>query len=234
MSRRPRLKLAGIPLHIIHRAKNRSACFHADDDYRFYLEHLERLCEEERVFLHAFVLMTSHVHLLLTPETVDGASRLMKRLGQRYVQHINQSYQRSGTLWDGRFRSCPVDADAYLLGCQRYIELNPVRTGMVAHPGDYPWSSYRANAHGEVLVRLNPHPAYLQLGKDDASRREAYRELFLERMESTLVAEIRDATNSGFCLGNERFKTEVSRMLQRRVTPGKPGRPRKLETAAQE
>jgi putative transposase len=227
MPRRPRLKLAGIPLHIIQRGNNRSACFFATDDYGYYLDHLQHLCQAEGVELHAYVLMTNHVHLLLTPREADGTSRLMKQLGQRYVQYVNRTYRRSGTLWEGRFRSCLIEAESYLLTCQRYIELNPVRAGMVAHPADYPWSSYRANANGETNPLLRPHACYLALGSDDVERQSSYRELCRDAIAPGLIDAIRSATNGGYCIGHHAFKQEIAVMLKRRAEPGKPGRPRK-------
>lgn len=142
MPRRARLRVAGLPLHLIQRGNNRSACFYADEDYTLYLHHLGELARKFRCAVHAYVLMTNHVHLLLSPVREDGPSLLMKHLGQRYVQYINKTYRRSGTLWEGRFRSSIVQERGYLLRCYRYIELNPVRAGMVRHPRDYRWSSY--------------------------------------------------------------------------------------------
>lgn len=229
MPRRARIQLAGVPVHVIQRGNNRSACFFAEDDYQFYLQQLAHSCESEEVDLHAFVLMTNHVHLLLTPKHADGPSRVMKRLGQRYVQHVNRTYGRSGTLWEGRFRSCLVGEEAYLLGCYRYIELNPVRAGMTSHPGDYRWSSYHCNGQGEPDGALSPHPLYLALGKDARERQSAYRKLFRYRLNAGLIDEIRRATNGGFVLGSERFQKEIASTLGRRTWRGAPGRPRASE-----
>jgi len=146
MPRRARLRLAGLLLHIMQRGNNRTACFFADEDYALYLHHLKELSRKFRCAVHAYVLMTNHVHLLLTPAREDGPSLLMKHLGQRYVQYVNRTYRRSGTLWEGRFRSSIVQERGYLLRCHRYIELNSVRAGMVMHPRDYCWSSYCSNA----------------------------------------------------------------------------------------
>src|SRR5688572_18564238 len=150
MPRRKRLYVAGLPVHIIQRGNNRQACFYADEDYQFFLYHLARIAKRFRCALHAYVLMTNHFHLLLTSELDDGPSLLMKFLGQRYVQYVNRTYKRSGSLWEGRFRSGLVQTDRYLLGCYRYIEMNPVRANMVKHPIEYAWSSYAANAEGKV------------------------------------------------------------------------------------
>ncbi|CAG0932985.1 MAG: hypothetical protein EFKGCFLK_01739 [Rhodocyclaceae bacterium] len=227
MPRRARIALAGIPLHVIQRGNNRQACFFSDDDFRFYLDHLCRCARHAGCAIHAYVLMTNHVHLLLTPREADGAGRLMKLLGQRYVQHVNRLYRRSGTLWEGRFRSCIIQDETYLLGCSRYIELNPVRAGMVAHPAEYRWSSYRANAQGEADGLLDAHPTYTALGRQAQERQAAYRDIFRQELEPGLEDEIRRATNGNFALGNQRFLAEVTSMLGRRAIPGNSGRPRK-------
>jgi len=143
------------------------------------------------------------------------------------VQYINRTYKRSGTLWEGRFRSCIAQQENYLLICQRYIELNPVRAGIVDHPADYRWSSYRTNAQGEFDDLLSQHPLYLSLGKTNEERQNAYRELFRHELDPGVVDEIRKATNGNYALGSERFKNEIAIALGRRVTPGKSGRPRK-------
>lgn len=151
----------------------------------------------------------------------------MKRLGQRYVQYVNRTYQRSGTLWEGRFRSCMAQEENYFLACQRYIELNPVRAGIVPHPGEYRWSSYRANAQGENDSLLVPHPLYQALGGDPMARQFAYRELFRYELEPGMIDSIRQATNGNFALGSHRFAEQVADVLGRRAARGKPGRPRK-------
>jgi len=225
MPRRARLRIAGAPLHIIQRGNNRGACFFADHDYGCYLHHLEELAARYACSIHAYILMTNHVHLLLTPGRPDGASVLMKHLGQRYVQYVNRVYDRTGTLWEGRFRSSIVQAETYLLRCQRYIELNPVRAGMVDAPGTYPWSSFGANALGQRGELITPHPIFLALGPDDAKRRAAYLELFRGELEPMELEEIRTSVNAGYALGNERFRKEMALALGRRAGPGKPGRP---------
>jgi putative transposase len=151
----------------------------------------------------------------------------MKSLGQRYVQYINRTYKRSGTLWEGRFRSSVIQQDAYLLTCQRYIEMNPVRAGMVKHPGEYKWSSYQTNGQGHPSAPITCHSIYHDLGVDAAERTAAYRELFRHELEPGEVDKIRKATNGNFALGSSRFQEEISNMLGRRVVPGRAGRPRK-------
>jgi putative transposase len=227
MPRRPRIIISGVPLHIIQRGNNRQACFFADEDYCFYLAWLQEYCWKAGCAVHAYVIMTNHVHLLLTPKKKESAGNLMKSLGQRYVQYINRTYKRSGTLWEGRFRSSVIQQDAYLLTCQRYIEMNPVRAGIVDHPGAYKWSSYQTNGQGHPSALISHHSIYDALGVDDTERLSTYMELFKHELEPSEVDKIRKATNGNFALGSNRFQVEVSSMLGRRVTPGRAGRPQK-------
>jgi len=226
MPRRSRITLPDVPLHLIQRGNNRQAFFYADEDYQAYLGWLEEYALKTECAIHAYVLMTNHVHLLLTPKTASGAGELMKRLGQRYVQYFNRSYRRSGTLWEGRFRSCLTQEEDYLLGCYRYIELNPVRANMVEHPAEYPWSSYRVNAQGEASSLISKHELYNALGLDAEERRIAYRELFRYQLEPGIVDGISSATNGNYALGSSLFQEQIAAELGRRVTRGKAGRPR--------
>lgn len=225
MPRRARVVLPNVPLHLIQRGNNRQVCFVADEDFRVYLDWLHEYAGKTGCRVHAYVLMTNHVHLLVSAGQEDAPGALMKALGQRYVQYFNRTYRRSGTLWEGRYRSCLTQAEDYLLACQRYIELNPVRARMVEHPAEYRWSSYRANAQGEASSLLDPHAVYLALGATPEARQASYRELFRYELEPGLVDEIRRATNGNFALGNARFSAEVAAMLGRRVTPRQAGRP---------
>jgi putative transposase len=224
MPRRARLSLPGIPWHIIQRGNNRAVCFHAEEDYRRYLDELAELSKRFGCAIHAYVLMTNHVHLLLTPEQADGPALMMKHLGQRYVQYINRTYRRSGTLWEGRFRSCLTQSEEYVLACYRYIELNPVRAGMVRHPRDYRWTSWHANGDGKADRLITPHAEYLRLDRDDSARRAAYRALFKAHMEPETVEQIRQATNGNFALGNEGFQKQIEAALGRRAQRRTPGR----------
>jgi len=223
MARLPRIGSPGIPQHIIQRGNNRQACFGSDRDFAAYAHWLEECARQSGVAIHAWVFMTNHVHLLATPETPNAVSHMMQTLGRRYVRYFNRAYQRTGTLWEGRFKSCVIDAENYLLLCQRYIELNPVRAGMVNHPGDYAWSSYRTNGLGHAAKLRTPHQAYCELGRSAADRAAAYRALFTGQMESTQLEQIRLATNQGMVLGSDRFKDNVERLTQRRVYPLKRG-----------
>ena len=225
MPRRARLSLPGIPWHIIQRGNNRAVCFHSEDDYLFYLHWLKETADQFGCAIHAYVLMTNHVHLLLTPERAESAGRMMKHLGQRYVQYVNRTYQRSGTLWEGRFRSCLAQSEDYVLACHRYIELNPVRAGMVTKPQDYRWSSYHANGLGKASPLLTPHDQYRRLGKTEPERREAYRAMFRTQVDEALTDEIRVATNGNLALGSSKFQAQIARALGRRVTRGVAGRP---------
>jgi len=226
LPRRARLRAAGIALHAIQRGNNRCACFHATEDYAYYLEQLYRFANHFACAIHAYVLMTNHVHLLLTPEDADGASLLMKYLGQCYAQQLNRKYRRTGTLWEGRYKSCLVQSDTYVLACYRYIELNPVRAGMVGHPDEYRWSSYAANSGRIPLDKLRPHPEYLALGASGATRHSAYRAMVAEGVEPAVTRAIRESTSGNVALGNARFQAMIEAMLDTRARRGIPGRPR--------
>ncbi|MDZ7753508.1 MAG: transposase [Gammaproteobacteria bacterium] len=223
MARLPRVCIPGIPLHIIQRGNNRQACFASEKDVAAYARWLEEYAAKNTVAIHAWVFMTNHVHLLVTPVSADGVPRLMQTLGRQYVRYFNHANQRTGTLWEGRYKSCVVETDSYLLVCQRYIELNPVRAGMVATPEDYSWSSYRANALGHPAKLWTPHPAYQTLGTTVAERADTYRRLFPSELEPAVTKAIRDATNSGMALGNDRFRDEIERLSGRRMIPLKRG-----------
>ena len=170
-------------------------------------------------------MMTNHFHFLLSSDLDNGPSLLMKFLGQRYVQYVNRAYKRSGSLWEGRFRSSLVQTQHYLLGCYRYIEMNPVRANMVKHPIDYRWSSYAANAAGKKVDWLTPHGEYLALSADDTKRLEAYRGLFATDLDPELLREIRTSTHGGYAVGDSRFRSEIENTLKRRATPVARGRP---------
>ena len=232
MPRRTRVHIDGVPLHIVQRGHNRAATFFDDQDRFAYVGWLREALEREHCRLHAYVLMTNHVHLLLTPEYAVRVPQVLISVGRRYVQYINHTYGRTGTLWDGRYKSSVVQAETYLLFCQRYIELNPVRAGMVTDPADYRWSSYRANGLGQRDPLVMPHPLYLALGEDDDSRRAAYRDLFAGALEDAPLTELRLALNQDQPIGNARFYREIEAMTGQRRELRKRGRPRKSEDDA--
>lgn len=227
MPRRARVRHAGVPQHVIQRGNNHAACFLSDKDRMFYLNALRDGAERYGCDIHAYVLMTNHVHLLLTPQADESLSLMMRYLGSRYVHYVNHLYRRSGTLWEGRYKSCLIDSEGYLLTCYRYIELNPVRAGLVDNASDYKWSSYRAHALGQADELIREHPCYLSLGATDEDRHLAYQDLFRYQVDETSLKAIREAVNSGAVLGSERFKDEIEAMLERSVRLGTPGRPRK-------
>ena len=224
MPRKPRYYQAGIPCHVITRGNNRAACFFRQADYQFYLECLLDACTRYHVQLHAYVLMTNHVHLLLTPDTDDGVSRAMQSIGRRYVQHVNFIYRRSGTLWEGRHKASLVDHEKYLLTCQRYIELNPVRASMVPLPENYEWSSYRENAGLKQPQHLTPHDCYCRLGADNRQRQLAYQALFAQALEEQTLNDLRCATNASMPIGSTRFKNEIEAAIGRQLGRSKRGR----------
>jgi putative transposase len=217
MPRRPRLVATDVPLHIIQRGNNRQNCFFTVSDYLVYLDMLRTASDRAGCNIHAYVLMTNHIHLLASPLHEEAAADMMKSLGERYVQYVNRNYSRMGTLWEGRYKSCLVQDEQYLLVCQKYIELNPVRAGMVIHPSLYKWSSYRCNAHGEQNDIVTPHPTVSALGPDPDLRAFAYRELFHDSLTERDIAGIRDATNYNYVFGNLQFAESMASAFGRQV-----------------
>jgi putative transposase len=217
MARLPRIVVPGQPLHIVQRGNDRNPVFFTEMDYRVYLDVLNEVSHRYGCAIHAYVLMTNHVHLLMTPQSKDGASRCMQMLGNKYVRYINGTYRRTGTLWEGRFKSALIDSDHYLLTCYRYIELNPVRANMVLLPGDYRWSSYHYNALGQTDALVKPHSGYVDLGQGDTERRQSYLGLFDNCIDKEKLQLIRKSTQSGTIIGGDVFKEKVEAVLQRRV-----------------
>ncbi len=205
-----------IPQYTIQRVKYNFKCFYRTEDIQYYLELLKEISKDDKASIHAYALMSDNVHLLVTPRHQDGAAGMVKLLAQRYTQYFNKEYCRKGPLWSERIRPYLVDPQHYLLACQRYIELSPVREGLVTHPAEYIWSSYSVNAHGEDSDILTPHAVYYALGTNKPNRIEAYRQLFCEELETRLTDKIGMHTTSGYCLGSDDFKREVSKMLGRR------------------
>jgi len=230
MPRKTRMFLPDVPCHVISRGHNRDACFYTDEDYLFYLECLKDACHKHHVAVHAYVLMTNHVHLLLTPVSEAAIPSVMQSIGRRYVQYINKAYRRSGTLWEGRYKASLVDAENYLLACYRYIELNPVNASMVEHPADYRWSSYGVNAGLRPRRQLVAHEVYQRLGLDDVARHHAYCELFSIGLDKAIVHDIERASTFSMPLGDSRFKEQVETALNRKLGYSGRGRPVKHQS----
>ncbi|HVJ23468.1 MAG TPA: transposase [Burkholderiales bacterium] len=223
MARRTRLVFPGVALHVIQRGVDRTTCFRAEADYLVYLSQLHILAAKHGCAIHAYCLMTNHVHLLLTPSEETSCTSLMRDLGQRYVPYFNSRHWRTGTLWEGRFRSCVAESQHYVLACYRYIELNPVRARMVNDPVSYPWSSYAVNSGARLDPRLVPHAEFAALGREGNARNRAYQGLFERQLDEPLLAAIRDATNAGYPLVSDTFKTRVLEPLGCKTAPAKPG-----------
>jgi putative transposase len=218
MPRLPRFVIPGQPQHIIQRGNNRQEIFREEGDYLFYLEKLADASNKHQCKIHAYVLMSNHVHLLVTPHRENGIGKMMQMLGRYYVQYFNSSYKRNGTLWEGRYKATLIDSKEYLLTCMRYIELNPVRAqNRVNHPSKYPWSSYSFNALGMENQLITPHQEYKRLGRTDAERQSAYRQLFRSRIPQMTLAEIREATNKAWVIGSDKFKSRIARKIDRPV-----------------
>lgn len=227
MARLPRLTVPGYPHHIIQRGNNRQAMFVDAQDYRRLLEYLGESAARYGVAIHAYVLMSNHFHLLATPEEESGLPSMMQALGRRYVRAFNQRHSRSGTLWEGRYKATVIESERYLIACMAYIELNPVRAGMAAQPGEYPWSSY---AH-QIGVRhdplITPHALYWGLGNTPFSREAAYRSVVEAGLGSEQVDSLTRATLRGWAFGGDEFIRDLQERAGRRVAPQKAGRPAK-------
>lgn len=227
MPRKPRFYVPGAPVHAVQRGHNRSAVFFDDLDYLEYLRCLKQAADSCGCAVHAYVLMTNHVHLLLTPKRTDSMGRLFQSLGRHYVRYVNATYQRYGGLWEGRYKCNVIGSQAYLLSCMRYIELNPVRAGMVDHPAEYRWSSYASNALGVSNAVLTQHPEYVTLSCSSGHRRSVYRGLFDADSDPDELALLRRALQTGTPLGNEKFKAEIEATLDIKVGFARRGRPKK-------
>lgn len=230
MARLPRFVIPGQPQHVIQRGNNRQDIFRTESGYQYYLEKLAEAVKKTQCDIHAYVLMTNHVHLLVTPHTEDGIGKMMQILGRYYVQYFNHNYKRIGTLWEGRYKATLIDSEQYLLTCMRYIELNPVRANMVNHPADYQWSSYGFNGLGKEDQLVIPHPEYKRLGAAEQDRQSAYRQLFRSRIPAAALEEVREATNKAWVLGSERFKAKIAGQTDRPVQSSGHGGDRKSDT----
>ena len=219
MARLGRYFIPDQPLHVIQRGNDRKPVFFDDGDFGQYREWLIAGAETNRLAVHAYVLMTNHVHLLVTPGTADSLPRTMQTLGRRYVRYINTRRRRTGTLWKGRYRAAPIDSEEYFIACCRYIELNPVRAHMVEHPRQYRWSSYRAHAEGKDDALAAFHPVLRRLGRSLEAREQTYRDLIKEKLDPGFAEALRAATNGGWALGDERFRKKIAEAARRRAAP---------------
>lgn len=227
MPRTKRLDLAGVAQHVIQRGNDRQACFYCEADYTRYLQDLRDAASASGCRVHAYVLMTNHVHLLVTPDAIGAVARMMQAVGRRYVRYINDSAGRTGTLWEGRYKSSLVDSERYVMTCYRYIELNPVRAGMVTEPQAYRWSSFAANGMGRHDATVMPHEVYLRLGVDEGQRCARYRELVGQGIPDEDLAAIRLYVQRQRALGTSKFQAQIEDQLKRRAGLGQPGRPRR-------
>ena len=225
MPRRPRIHLPGVPIHLVQRGHNREACFFTDEDFLAYQEWLGEALKKSGCALHAYVLMTNHVHLLLTPPSAEAVSQLVMSLGRRYVQYFNKAYRRTGTLWEGRYKSTLIQAERYLLSCMVYIDLNPVRAGLVREPSDYPWSSH-GHYVGQRSDRLvTPHPLYWELGNTPFARDAAYGELVRAGISTQQQSALTESALRGWALGETDYVADLQRRTARRVSKTRVGRP---------
>ena len=226
MPRKPRFFLPNIPVHVIIRGNARRVVFAEDTDRKAYLGWLKEATEKYTVNIHAYVLMDNHVHLLLSTNEPDHISKVMQHIGRKYVPYFNHKYEKSGTLWEGRFKASMIESEQYLLCCYRYIELNPVRANMVKRPEEWKWSSYTSNAYGEEDKLIKPHPVYLAIHKKKDVRVNYYRVSFKQVLEPSIINDLRSAVQTGTPLGNDRFKKEVEKLLGVKVGYAKRGRPK--------
>lgn len=227
MARLPRLSLPGYPQHIIQRGNNRQAISTGTADYQTLLALIDENARKFSVAIHAYVLMDNHFHLLATPETAVGVPQLMQATGRRYVRYFNDSQGRTGTLWEGRYRSTVIQPERYLLACMASIDLNPVRHGLVAHARDYPWSSHGHYAGLRIDRLVTPHPQYWSLGNTPFAREAAYAQRVHDGVPPELQELLTQSTLSGWALGDAAFVAELQAQTPRRVSKVPAGRPPK-------
>jgi putative transposase len=225
MARLPRLTVPHYPHHVIQRGNNRQAIFAGTADYELLLELLEENARKHHVAVHGYVLMSNHFHLLATPETVEGIPQMMQAVGRRYVRNFNLRQGRSGTLWEGRYKSTLIQAERHLLACMVYMDLNPVRAGMVADPADYPWSSYHHYLGRRTDKLIVPHPLYWELGNTPFARDQAYADLVRAGISQDQQRSLTDSALRGWALGEPDYVADLQRRTERRVSRGRAGRP---------
>lgn len=225
MARLPRLTLPGFVHHVIQRGNDRQLIVRDDSDRLFLLGLVMDQAVAHQVAVHAYVLMDNHFHLLLTPSTVDGLPQMMQAVGRRYVRYFNDRHGRTGTLWEGRYRSTLIQTERYLLACMAYLDLNPVRAGLVAQPKDYPWSSYRHYAGVSPARGLTPHAIYWEMGNTPFAREASYAEMVQAGIPVAVQSAVAASALHGWALGDSDFVSELQQRTPRRVSPGRAGRP---------
>lgn len=225
MARLPRLTLPGYPHHVIQRGNNRQTIFASAADYQTLLDLLDENAEKFGVAIHAYVLMSNHFHLLATPQTADGLPLMMQAVGRRYVRHFNDDQKRTGTLWEGRYKSTLIQTERYLLACMVYIDLNPVRAALVAQARDYPWSSHGHYTGQRTDKLITPHGLVWELGNTPFAREAAYAELVQSGISPVQQAALTDSALRGWALGEPDFVADLQKRTQRRVAKGTAGRP---------
>lgn len=225
MARLPRLTLPGYPHHVIQRGNNRQAIFASQADYQTLLSLLLENAQKFKVAIHAYVLMPNHFHLLATPETADGLPQMMQAVGRRYVRWFNDAQGRSGTLWEGRYKSTVIDTDQYLLTCMAYLDLNPVRAGLVGQAADYAWSSHGHYIGQRMDKLITPHPLVWGLGNTPFAREAAYADLVRGGISASQTVQLTDAALRGWALGAPAFVAELQNLTKRRLTKAVAGRP---------
>ncbi len=229
MARLPRLIVPNQPHHVIQAGSNHQPIFRDDEDYTSFLAWLKEASKACKVAIHAFVLMPDHLHLLATPSDEEGLALMMQRVGRYYVPYFNKKYQRNGSLWQGRFKTSPVEAKSYFLICSRFVELNPVRVGIVSNPLDYPWSSFAHHAGVRQDAMITDHAEYWALGNTPFQREAAYIELAQRALTNAELATLKAALVKGWPLGTEAFKQDLQNKAKRQVLPAKRGRPFKVK-----
>lgn len=224
MPRKPRFFIPDVPTHIVQRGHSKEPVFFENDDYLAYLGWLAEAADRYGCAIHAYALMTNHIHILATPETKQSISQMMQYIGRHYVPYINYTYGTSGSIWEGRYKSSLIHDEQYLLTCMRYIELNPVRADMVNTPSMYRWSSYRCNAQGKADIVVTQHPLYKSLGKNSTERMQAYKDLFKAHIDQVEHDKIQKAYQTGTPLGNDYFREKIERKLKCKVGQDRRGR----------
>lgn len=227
MPRYARGTIAGVIYHIMHRGNNKQVVFFTEDDYSYFIELIKQAKKNFKVKIYSYCLMTNHVHILLEPEITEHLAKFIKFIAQNYTQYINKTYKRTGTFWEGRYKSCAVSNDIYLFACSRYIEMNPLRAGLAGDPLDYEYSSYHHKVGARKENFLDYDPFYLSLGSTDTERHIHYKEEFRKAIPEGEWKSIQEGINRNSVFGNEKFRNQIEQAIGRKITQKDRGRPRK-------